>query len=128
MFTNEFNQTIQADWVLISVTKESFLEASKVILTNMAGAEVNLTFDDHLEINGVSLDESLGIMLDDNTDDILLTLEKHGLNIDTPTETAAQVIDLMFGGTPRFDSYKDDYNSILIRMDFKAYISRVHGL
>lgn len=117
MYTNEFNQTIKADWILLSLTAQELASLAQVVLrTLVKGEEIQVEVIDNekvVEIRYSALSEDAIAIIDERT---------RGAE-----STTAQILEWIFGETSEFFDYGSD-EQVLIRVEFDSYIKRVHGL
>lgn len=117
MYTNEFGQTVKADWILLSVTTDQLALLSKNVLRLLAkGAEV--------EAEVITNDESIRIEFSTEEKVARDIVKEH---LGHAYEMTGQMLIWIFGETAEFYNF-DDNGDLLIRVEFDSYIKRVHGL
>lgn len=116
MFTNEFGQTVSADWVLLSTRLLDIELLGKVVLQRLTNTgDINLEAEAEVErIDIVVVSEEPGVM--QKIDDAI-----------GESSLSEALIRWIFGETAIFHDYDQD-GDILIRIDFDDYIRRVHNL
>lgn len=133
MFTNEFGQTIKADWVSLSIRVEDLSAFGTTIVRSIVrNSDVSLKVETleseetylHASLTGVvaeedaeKLRESLGI-------DIRLFDGEYDAN--DSSALVARILQLIFGNTVTYNFDVD--GDVVIQMDFDGYIRRTHGL
>lgn len=135
MFTNEFGQTIKADWVSLSTSVDDLtMLGTTIVRAIVRNSEVGLNVT-VLESEEVFLHASLTGVTDES--DAAKLSSAFGLDIrlygddgeyDANDSTALlhRVLELIFGEGVTYDFGIDE--DVIIRMDFDSYIKRTHGL
>lgn len=117
MYTNEFNQTIKADWILISLTAEDLAGLAQVVLRTLVKGE-------EIQVEVIDNEKVVEIRYSALSEDAIATIDEHTRGAGS---TTSQIIKWIFGETSEFFDFGSE-EQILIRVEFDSYIKRVHGL
>lgn len=135
MFTNEFGQTVKADWVSFSITEEHLSNlATTVIRSIVRDSSVNgvvskMDNDDDIYETGFyctgiqeehigPIEKAIGIPVD--------SLEDEECYFDSGAETFIRMLQIMFGTTAKY-MYDED-GDYIIQVEYDEYIQKSLGI
>lgn len=135
MFTNEFGQTVKADWVSLSTNVDDLSALGTTIVRSMIRSS-----DITLEVTSIEIDDEPYLCAS-----IIGVTEEHFEKLQPAigvemryfedakeydakdsSELMQRILKLIFGETVSYSFGVD--NDVLIRMDFDEYIKRTHGI